>query len=551
MKNALLYLASQLGVNVVHSNLDLQSKRFSSEDSDIEKAIEKFQVENRELIKIHYDKDRKTIICSDKRIGATFEELLKSKIILDKGSKLHVLFGRKKKELQINGNSLQKSKEAIQEIILTEWGKTFPANLTVQELIFNVFTKEKNSSCEIHIPVRTTPEEEEREKKHIAELKQRIEAIEEGSDKAGGWELEDLKEMFKRMETPTIQEQSSFDIYFHERGSKKNSEKWQEPTYEQVAEFLKLSEKGQIMKAKRLHKHIEFFFYKFIAFDAIIFLPVLIENDVFDNPPEMTTQWLLYVGSIPHLLMESDDYKAIQYLLKNMHKIKSKEGQKGIIDSFSKLDKNRLDKESLDIFLSLAKEFKIERIYVDTSKWIGDDLPDDYDRWQNFKISEIKLAHEEDKTIGKTRYHLKFYKYKTPVKIGGIPLKKFEEADYSTPEKAHFSSLSARTYEWKKASYYGDFSRNEYSPLDNWKRWNSGLDRSIEVIYKVEIAGGSSHQDGNPGLFLVKKILYENNKIVAIPMMFDNGKWKSILSWSVHTDILSNYIEEKIAKFDK
>ena len=84
MMQNLLYLANQLGVNVIHTNFsprDLKFKKFSAEGSNIEEIIQKYQEEYKDILKIHYDKASKTIFFSDKRISYTFEQILKSKII--------------------------------------------------------------------------------------------------------------------------------------------------------------------------------------------------------------------------------------------------------------------------------------------------------------------------------------------------------------------------------------------------------------------------------------------------------------------------------------
>jgi hypothetical protein len=552
----LLYLANQLGVKVIHTNFsprDLKFKKFSAEGSSIEEIIEKYQEEYKDILKIHYDKDRKIIICSDKRISYTFEQFLKYKIIRGKENRLYVLFGKKKQAFQIRGDRLPgKGGGEIQNNLVAEWGKAFSPNLTVQELIFDIFDRGEIASCEIPFKMGLPRQQGKKEKRIIDELKRKIQAMEEGSDKESeDGQLERLRGMLERMEQP-IRGQDALNMYCHYQ----SPEDWKEPTYEQSAEFLKIAGSGPMMPRER-HRIIEFYIYKFIAFDAVNFLSVLLQHDVFDKAPARVGLWAaIWRGStiaheIPRLLEDVDDYEAIQYLLKNMDKIKNKEKQRDIILDWVHIDKNRLDKESRDIFLTLAKEFNVERIYVDTSKWIGDDLPDDYDRWQGFNVSEVELVCEEDKAVGKiqyqTEYHVKFYHYRTPVKIGGIPLRKFEETDYSTPEKSRFSSLSARTYEWKKASCHDDYPPAYYSPLSDWKRWNSGLDHFAEILYKVEITRVALSQQEASSIFLVEKILDKNNKIVTTPMILDKGKWKSVFRGSAHTEILSEYIEEKIA----
>ncbi len=540
IRDSVLYLTDQLGVNIIWSNFDSDSTRrvpmkFSVDDSNLANIIEKYQEANKDIIKITYIKEDNTIICVDKKVESIFEGFLQAKILLDNQHKVYTLLNNKKKGIEINGNARRKSgKESIWDTLLNEWSEKSPPNLTMKELIFNVLKTGNINSCHIPILIPHSKYDED-EKKIIDELK---ETIRGGT--VSGEELNRLKEILKNMESPPlVREENSFRIYFKEN----LPDEWKEPTYEQIAQFLNHPKKTL---GKPPHRHLEFFLRKALEYDSINFLSALIEYKVFDQDPTLVMNVSPTNIMIPDIISKTNNYEAIQFLLKNIEKVKSYKFKETIISCFSSIDQTRLDKECLDIFLSLAKEFKIEKLYLDTSKWIGDDLPDNYDRWQNFKVSEVKLAHEED--FGE--FHLKYYKYETPVKIGGIPLKKFEEADYSTPEKAHFSSLCARTYEWKKASCYDNYTKDHFSLLNQWKNWHSGFNPFTEILYKVEVTDIRSNQKQEPIVFLVKKLLNDNNYISNTPMRLDKNNWKSVLSWTRIISDLSERIKEKIAKLE-
>ncbi|HBC86315.1 MAG TPA: hypothetical protein DCZ94_05100 [Lentisphaeria bacterium] len=551
MQESLLYLAKHLGMNIINTNVDLMSKSFSSNATDTKEIIEQFKKENKDTIDIWYDHEHKTLICSDKRLSNRFQQFLESKILLDKkDDNLYVLLGQKKKKLEINGISFRplQGVEAQAGVIFVDTDKIFSRDITVKQFIFGLNAGKNNlRACKVPFIIGMTESQKADERRIAGELKQRIEAIEGGADKADAEELNNLKSTLANsladIKDFPEREPESYNIYV----SCQKPDDWKAPTYEQIAQLLNAPGKTP---GGHPFEHVEFFYHKAIEYDTDNFISALFKYKVFDNDPVCgclsSGVIFLMSGEIPDLIAESNNYDNIQYLLKNIGKMKSRKFQEHIISVFRDIDKDRLDKESLDIFLSLAKEFKIESIYVDTSKWIGDELPGDYDRWKNFNVPETKLVLEEDKPIGKSKYHLKFFKYISPVKIGGIPLKTFEQADFSTPERAFFSATSARNYEWEKASHYGEFRKEYYSPLRNWKPWHSGLDHFTEILYKVEVEDGRAKAVGLPHLFLVLKLLDDNNKIVASPMTLDKTNWKFILSRTVHMDILSDFIEEKI-----
>ena len=554
----LLYLAYHLKVNLIYTNTDNQlSKSFVGEILDPKKTIESFQEANKDVVDIWYDSEYNSMICTDKRVSEKFQKLMSSKISLHEDGNLYVLIGKKQRRFGLTNRNgsyvLKRGKNNEISIMLSlfpnrvypcnDFIKIFSADTTVKQLLLGLVSSEKfPSSCHIYLKIPMSASQKADEKRIAEELQKEIEAIESGATTTTTREeLALLKDSLAAMRTPVPEE----DCYEVDIGMQIPKD-WEGPTYEQIADLLK---KPRKTLGQAPYQHILFFFYKAIEYDTINFIDALLQYKVFDNDPILCNV-MPNSYMVPGAIVRSKNYEAVKYLLKNLDSMKSYKMKELIIRAMSKIDKSHLDEDTRDIFLRFAKEFKLEEIYADTSKWVGDDLPEDYDRWQNFKVSETELVFECDKAIATTKYHLKFFKYKEPIKIGGIPLKKMEEADYSTPEKAYFSTCSERTYEWSKTSVYdiANYNEDDFSLYNQWKDWHSGFDPFILILYKVEISQIGNKKKDSPDLFLVIKVLNDANRIAAIPMKLDGKKWKFYLCWPRDAEILSGYIREEISK---
>lgn len=548
-KDDVEYLADRLGLNLVYSNFRgiwilPPSNVFSVDDADLGKLFGKYQEVNKDR-KVHYDSATKTLFCSDVLISPQFDAFLKSEVILNKQRKLQVKISGKTVRLLFGGCS--KDREELEKKYIDNWERIFPQPPTAKDLIYYMLVPDKRMECHINIqiPYNWTKKDEEDNKNLLHDIQERLN--DKQLSKADKRHYEEIIEILKR---PVKFNQDSLEITITYR-DKKPSQFWDDPSFEELAEVLKTTNYKLLRTRFRSPNLTMFFTAKYTIFNTTDFLKVLLGKGVFNHPPDNNS----FVQLIPNYLQLSKNYHVgVQYLLDNIDKISSKKMQKYWVSCIGSDGNNRkyLDEQSLKKLLNLAHEFKLERIYTDTSKWIGDDLPEDYDRWQNFKVSDTELVFERDKTIGKTNYHLKFFKYKEPVKIGGIPLKKMEEADYSTPEKACFSCYSERTFEWSKISVYGidDYSGNDFDLYNQWKRWHSGFNPFVLVPYKVEITQSGEKRQDSPDLFLLERPLDGDNWIGATPMKLDGKNWKFYISCPAHIDALGDYIKEEILKFD-
>ena len=525
-EQSVVYLANQLGLRIIYSNYYAhpEANKFSMDVSLSKDSIVKGYNEKNDFLSMSYDSDNALLISCEKEKGLFFNELLGARISLD--SKQNAFFATisgKKYKIIMKGESSVKERIGIQTAVVREWGKSYPTNPTLKELILTVFKQEGQSNCYIAFWVQPPLEA-------VNILKQ---AVSDG----------DIPREVMDNLPQNATEQTSYKLVFLN-----SNEEWKKPTYEQIAECLKSPKRD--LRIKSPARNFEFWFRQALTFDTASFIKYLIDQNLFDlasSRREYEVKFLL-----PKVMLDSGDYKAIGYLIKNIDKIKNTDIQTQIVYTFEYFaDKSRLDSESLDLLASLAKKFNVvKKPLADTSRWVGDDLPEDYDRWQNFKVSETELVFECDKAIATTKYHLKFFKYKEPVKIGGIPLKKMEEADYSTPEKAYFSTCSERTYEWSKTSVYdiANYNEDDFSVYNKWKYWHSGFDPFILILYKVEISQIGNKKKDSPDLFLVIKVLSDANRIAAIPMKLDGKKWKFYLCWPRDAEILSGYIGRRYRK---
>ncbi|HOK03619.1 MAG TPA: hypothetical protein PLN24_00005 [Victivallales bacterium] len=544
---ALYYLSDRLGASLIYTDVGCQLNAFSCADTDVEILVKKFQEVNKDKIKIYFDRGSWTIFCSDIRISPFFEELLESVVEIGKDGNLYAGVSTIPMRLDINGHFAKEPKQNIGKFYLANWEKLFPKNPKLQELIFHMFDNEKRLVCHIPIAIPVTEQKNQKGQSVIAELKQ---IIMEG-DATSIEDMERYAKLITLLDTPSVQKQDQISIVI-DYSERKRLKRWDDPTFEEVAEELLLDKKHPFGKEPF---DVGFFTAKFSTFESIEFLSVLLEKGVFNHDPQKSIVSgrqppIFHVNEIPNYLVNSGNYDGINFLLKNLDRIESKEMQRYLTSCFGskKLDRNRLGDDSINILMKYAKEFQLERIYADTSKWIGDDLPDGYDRWRDFKISETELVLEKDmNTVGKYLYRLKFFKYKEPVSIGGIPLKKMEEADYSTPEKAYFSCCSERTYEWSRASVYNnsEYFENHFDQYSQWKAWHSNVNPFAEILYKVEVSC-SPFRSGIPNIFLVVKQILEKDKLVNVPMIYDEGRWKFFTKWPKIAEILDDYIQKQI-----
>lgn len=540
MELSLQYLAHKLGVNMVYTNFDnCMASKFAVEASSFEDVISAYNARNSEFLRIEHIKDSNTIICIDKRNKEKEEflgKILDSKITVDKNKKIYVVLEDKKIMLDISGEN---EKQIVDAMI---WHIAQIPSSTLKGAIIAVFKKDNSKACRIPLAFADNAEIEEDDEvdkdfnliiEHMAQT--------EGREEANKF-LEAVKKSIEKNKKLS----ESITIEFLENNFVS------EPSYEQILDFLKKSENDQYENpdGSISHMNVEFWLKKNLTFDSLRFIEFLIEKNAFNTCSPYSSE--MYLAPIPSILHEESAIGSLAYLLKNMEKIKSRDMQECIVGSFIGLDKSSLDKEAKERLLHYAKLFKIERLYLDTSKWIGDDLPEDYDRWQSFKVPDTELVFERDKLIDKTQYHLKFFKYKEAIKIGGTPLRKVEEADYSTPEKSYFSAISARTYEWSKAAIYdtSNYKQDDFSLYAQWKRWNSGLNPFVLILYKIEVSQIGEQKKDSPDLFLLIKLLGEENMFTAIPMKFDTGCWKFYISRPRHVEILSDYIQKEIGKID-
>jgi hypothetical protein len=534
-ETSLSYLTYKLGMKTVFTNIDKRRvSSFTGDTSEPDATLAQYQLQNADFLRLDFVKESNAIICYDKETENVQTELLKSRLVLDADKIIYAILPEGKMRMDISSTiDDPHGDENIIRNMITQRIATNPST-TVIETIMAVLKEEKINTCRI---LASTAKNCDNERQIIEEIL---------DCEANSVEL---KEMFKKIlrETDITSKNETLTLVYE------SNDFGREPTLDEIATFLKSADDklyelscpdGTMFSDLNLN----FWFERLLTFQPEKFLKYLFDKNIFNAAAPYASE--MYLAPIPSFLAAQKDYNAISLMLHNLHKIKSEEKQKDVVESLVNLDKTRLSPESLKTFLNYAKKFKIERIYIDSSKWVGDDLPDNYDRWKNFKVPDIELGFERDKSIDKTRYHLKFFKHKEPVKIGGTPLKKVEETDYSTPEKAYLSGISARTYEWSKASVYdvANYNEDDFSLYRQWKRWHSGINPFILILYKVEISRSGEQANASPDLFLLIKLLNDDNMIAAIPMKLDGRCWKFYISRSQHADKLGNFIEQEILK---
>jgi len=538
-EDSLLYLANRLGLNIIYTNFtNCNSKRFYSEAKDIENIISEYQSQNSEILKLEYLKEKNTIICYNNDSEIFLKKLLLSNIIIESGEKIIALLDD---QLQIKLNVIFHEKYFPQKGNLAFKYFKDHSSSSVYEILSAFF----GDGGQYSVKIERFPIYEKRTEDTIKLL----------------------EETLRREDTPSEAHQAINEMLNDIRGASNNKKEDKQscsilisrnrfannPSYYDLSLYLQKAENESYQHKSEDKQIIDFsdfcFWMKmYLSFESIPFLEYLFTKDVFNKSSPFSRK--IFLEQVPFFLLEEENYGAIEVILKNLYKIESKEMKKNILENLVDINKTRLTEKSRKILLDFARQYEIKRLYLDTSKWVGDDLPEDYDRWQNFKVSETELVFECDKTIATTKYHLKFFKYKEPVKIGGIPLKKMEEADYSTPEKAYFSYLSARVLDWAKKSIYDEnnFINEDFDLYACWRNWHSGFDPFILILYKVEISQIGNKKKDSPDLFLFIKVLSDANRIAAIPMKLDGKKWKFYLCWPRDAEILSDYIEEEISK---
>ncbi len=536
-ETSLSYLAYKFGLKVVYGSFDKRKvASFVADASDVEEVISQYQSQNADFLKMDFLKEANTIICYDKKTEEAQKGYLESRLILDGDKKIYAIFPEGKMPIEIMASIDDDGNENKVRDVFAQMIAANPST-TLREAIMAVMKNDKVNACEIMTYISASDDDGD-------EDRQMFQALLESDDTSKGGK-EFAKRMLQLIEDTSKSKTCTLTFYSNDFG--------REPTLDEIGIFLKnaddkLYELSSKDGASFSAVNMDFWFGRLLAFQSEEFLKYLFDKNLFNAAAPYAFEF--YIDPVPSAIAEQKNYKAISLMLRNLHKIKSREMQENVIGNFVNIDKAKLSPNDLDLLLKYAKQFKIERIYVDTSKWIGDELPADYDRWQNFKVSETELAFEREKLIDKTQYHLKLFKYKEPVKIGGIPLRKVEEADYSTPEKAYFSSASERTYEWSKASVYdiANYNEDDFSLYRQWKDWHSGLDPFILLLYKVEISQSGEQKKDSPDIYFLIQLLSDDNMLAAIPMKLDGNQWKFYVSRPRHVEILGDYIQKEIAK---
>ena len=432
--DSLSYFAEKMDLNIVILGDSLRDKKTTefklSFDADKTQILNQFKTANEGDISITYDEKSKTIFCCGKDKGVAFRELLDSEVEYKKPSNYVRKQDGTKRKLKMYGVSEKENKSYSEEIIIkseAQW--KVPCKLS--DYLVSLMAEHNFRHCIIE-----TFDDSRSELDKIAKEMQRVN-FPSGTERK--------KEIFEYIEQSKNINFNFIEIFFsYERFS-------DEPDFGKLARYLQLNTKIVNKRDPRWLGNPEFWIVWYMTFSPQELLQYLFENDLFDKTTE-SRLGLIYM--VPSVLVLRKDKKGVEFTLQNLGKVVNNERKRYIIDILSAFDKSLLDEKSAQLLFSYGKEFGIESLYLDTSKWIGDDLPEDYDRWKNFKIPETELSKEEKVTVDGNELLLRYYRYKEPFRIGGIPLKKFEETDWSTPEKAYISSSCARNNEWRKASLY-------------------------------------------------------------------------------------------------
>jgi len=524
--DAMVYFAERMNTKLVVFLNGLQNEKtaefrakLDAPEKDTDGVFRQFRSLNPKIEMIVTDQ-RKVIFCSAKKQGKDFNDILEATVTYEKPANYLLMPDGKRINLRMSGLKWNEVPASYDDSKFLKSEIQWKVPCKFSDYLVGLMDEHSFRSCII-----------KRTSKVPTELREFIEIQTERKDaQISSDKLKALSEYVKNSESNAG---SNIELEFSEDRFTK------EPSPKQLSLYLRQSEKTMDVNSPEWLDNPFFWITWHMTSDSVEFMEFLLENKLFDNTSESK---LYLISIIPSILASRSDMNGIRFLLENLHDIKSLERKGEIIEAFRNIDKNTLDEKSRDIFVSYAREFGIEDIYLDTSKWIGDDLPDDYDRWRGFKIPDTELLKEEKISLAGKEFTLKYYKYKEAFRIGGIPLKKFEECDWTTPEKAYISALCARDKKWRNASIYqsNNIPFDTYSPSDNWKPWHAGLKYFTEIIFKVEIKMEQS--DSIPSVFLICYLLDVNGKIVATPMAKEEDSWKTIISWDYMTSELSKHV---------
>ncbi len=510
---SLSYFAETMGFNIVIWRDSLQGEKTVEfklqSEPEKDEILQKFKTLNSNLT-IIYDKKSNILFCAGKAKEEEFLKMLASNVSYEEPSNFLEEQNARRYRLRINVHNLIESEEEKrlyydeERLLKSETQWKVPCKFS--DYLIELMKEHNFHFCSIQRSGDSVSE--------LPSLLDEIKKVDFGQE--GEQRKANIIEHIKRAKND---KEASIELFFSQQ---RFSEK---PTMEKLGLFLQSSRKIINRKTPEWLDKGDFWIAWYMAFDSVNFIQNLLQNDLFDKTAESKIYFLYMV---PSLLLSRQDKAGINFLLRNMDKIQSVERKRDIINAFRNIDKSLLDDEVASILVSYAKDFDVEELHLDTSRWIGDDLPDDYDRWQTFKISETELFREEEIIIDEERYILRYHKYKEPFKISGIPLKKFEETDWSTPETAYISYLCARNYDWYKYSIICDIDKIPFDvySLDKisiWKRWNMNSNAFRTIYFRVD---ASKQEKSLPiySFFICKLV---NDKIVTRSLKkLEDNTWR-------------------------
>ncbi|MEM4247722.1 MAG: hypothetical protein QXH80_00480 [Candidatus Nanoarchaeia archaeon] len=191
--------------------------------------------------------------------------------------------------------------------------------------------------------------------------------------------------------------------------------------------------------------------------------------------------------------------------------------------------------------------------------WKGDNRPDDYDCWTDFKIPEkilIKTEKLNEDAI------LSYYKYAKPFVISGLPLKRIEDIDISTPEKAYISALSAKTDKWQNKTWHIEtgfpaFDSFKSIAYGRWYLWNAYPDDHSHLVrFRVDLKLNDDYYVFLHDKIRVPQIYAEFYKIKPESVVMNIQKrigsdYKYLPVKTRELDKIEDYIKVELEKFDE